>query len=607
MNLLYKIILILLCFLLHTDESKGIEYAEFGGHPRLMFSNSDKPKVDSLLYHNKSIQNLHNYIIKISDEMLDLPVLERKITGLRMLFVSREAIKRILYLSYSYRISLKKKYADRAIKEICNVCGFKDWNPSHFLDVAEMTMAVSIGYDWLYDIIDEKSRRVIVDAIINKSFMPSLDDKKSRFFKETNNWNQVCNASLLFASIAFSDDIPELSNRIIVRCLSSNPRAIAMYGPDGGYPEGYNYWNYGTMYQVLLIDALERSFGNDFGLGKTPGFMKTGSFAQFMTTPLGNSFNFGDSPRDVKGCIPLFWFAFKNNDSSLIYNEMQLLEQQNYNFEDNKFLPLIPLLLSRFRIEKKYPSTHFWINKGKTPIFVYRSGWNCKNDTYLGVKGGSPSTSHAHMDSGSFIYEYDGVRWATDLGMQDYHSLENKGIKLWDSSQDGQRWDILRFRNDHHNTLTIDSARHNVKANAEIIHFFIDNDRKGAVVDLTSTLGKIRNAHRSVSLDSNEHLIVTDSIETGKKSIHLSWVMVTSAEAKIINDTSIILEGGGKKMKFVIDANVKANLHIWDNEPLHDYDLSNDGTRRVGFTSCVPSDKRVVFNVRIYPYDSIRM
>jgi hypothetical protein len=28
---------------------------------------------------------------------------------------------------------------------------FSDWNPSHFLDVAEMTAALAIGYDWLYE------------------------------------------------------------------------------------------------------------------------------------------------------------------------------------------------------------------------------------------------------------------------------------------------------------------------------------------------------------------------------------------------------------------------------------------------------------------------
>ena len=31
------------------------------------------------------------------------------------------------------------------------VSRFTDWNPTHFLDVGEMVMALAIGYDWLYD------------------------------------------------------------------------------------------------------------------------------------------------------------------------------------------------------------------------------------------------------------------------------------------------------------------------------------------------------------------------------------------------------------------------------------------------------------------------
>ena len=591
-----KILLtIILSLLSYTNRVGGTVQIGIEPHPRLLISDDVKIKIDSLLLDNRTIKNLHDYIILISDELLTKPVLEKRLTGARMLSISREALKRILFLSYSYRMTLEKKYSNRAIKEISNVCGFDDWNPSHFLDVAEMTMAVSIGYDWLYDKIDEKSKRGIIDAIINKSFIPSLDDKKSRFFNETNNWNQVCNSSLLFGSIAFFDDAPELSNHIINRCLSSNPRAITKYSPDGGYPEGYNYWNYGTMYQVLLIDALERTFGNDFGLSKTPGFMDTGSFAQFMGTPLGNSFNFGDSPLRFKGCIPLFWFAFKNNDSSLVYNEMKLLEQKDYNFEDNKFLPLIPILLSRFRYdEEKTPTKHIWMNKGETPVFVYRNGWTDKNDTYLGVKGGAPLTSHAHMDAGSFVYETEGVRWATDLGMQDYYSLESRGIKLWDRGQEGQRWDILRFRNDYHNTLTIDSGRHNVKVKAEIIQVFTDNDKKGAVVDLTSTLGKVTKAHREVSLD-NENLYIIDSISTNEKAVQLSWVMVTTTKAAPGSENSVLLSESGKQMMLSFESELPLSVYIWQNSPLHEYDTPNPNTIRVGFTTNIPPKSDVVF------------
>ena len=51
------------------------------------------------------------------------------------------------------------------------------------------------------------------------------------------------------------------------------------------------------------------------------------------------------------------------------------------------------------------------------------------------------------MDAGSFIYERKGIRWAIDLGMQNYLSLESRGINLWDQSQEGQRWGVFRLGN----------------------------------------------------------------------------------------------------------------------------------------------------------------
>ena len=44
-----------------------------------------------------------------------------------------------------------EKYAERCIEEIKAVCNFKDWNPNHFLDTAEMMNGLAFAYDWLYD------------------------------------------------------------------------------------------------------------------------------------------------------------------------------------------------------------------------------------------------------------------------------------------------------------------------------------------------------------------------------------------------------------------------------------------------------------------------
>ena len=53
-----------------------------------------------------------------------------------------------------------------AVLEMKAVAAFPDWNPSHFLDVAEMTNALAIGYDWLYDDLTPTDRATIRAAIV---------------------------------------------------------------------------------------------------------------------------------------------------------------------------------------------------------------------------------------------------------------------------------------------------------------------------------------------------------------------------------------------------------------------------------------------------------
>jgi hypothetical protein len=185
--------------------------------------------------------------------MIPLPTLERIQIGKRLLDKSRECLKRVFYLSYSYKVTKEKKYLERAQKELLKVSNFSDWNPSHFLDVAEMTMAVAIGYDWLFESLSEDSRRVIKDAILKKGLEPSMNAKHNSWLKATHNWNQVCNAGMTFGALAIYEDNPELAKNIIRRSVASIKLPMADYKPDGAYPEGYGYWVYGTSFYLMFL------------------------------------------------------------------------------------------------------------------------------------------------------------------------------------------------------------------------------------------------------------------------------------------------------------------------------------------------------------------
>ena len=134
-----------------------------------------------------------------------------------------------------------------------------------------------------------------------------------------------------------------------------------------------------------------------------------------MTAPSGDCFCFSDSPVEAECNMMMFWFAGKAKDLSLLWIERQYLDRPDMQFAEDRLLPSLLVFCSQLDLNRiGKPKKNFWFNRGDTPVFIYRGGWDSKKDTYLGVKGGSPSTSHAHMDAGSFIFERDGQcvgRW----------------------------------------------------------------------------------------------------------------------------------------------------------------------------------------------------
>jgi hypothetical protein len=169
-----------------------------------------------------------------------------------------------------------------------------DWNPSHFLDTAEMTMAMAVGYDWLYQELPPEVRALCREAINSKGMGPYLKPgSRHGWERGRNNWNQVCHAGMVAGALALLEENPQQAAEVVSRALAGLPSAMKVYDPDGTYPEGPCYWNYGTSFNVLLIEMFNSALGTDFGLAQSPGFLKS---ADFMLHPMGppTAFNFSD-------------------------------------------------------------------------------------------------------------------------------------------------------------------------------------------------------------------------------------------------------------------------------------------------------------------------
>ncbi len=565
-------------------------------HPRLFLKQGEETRIAEAVGKFPAVARMHGIVMDWADSALSLNPVTRKMEGIRLLETSRESLKRVFALSYAWRMTGNPAYAERAEREMLACCSFEDWNPSHFLDVAEMSLSMAIGYDWLYDVLSLQTIEKIRDAVFEKAFVP-VETSSQPWYGYSSNWNSVCNAGLTAAAVAFYEDAPKRCSSIVSRAIESNPKVMASYAPDGGYPEGYMYWAYGTAFEILLIDALEGVCGTDFGLSEYPGFMESGRFVQAMLTPSGGCFNFSDASYGSASNPMLFWMARRTGDLSLLYSELEYIGTASTPvFREERLLPFAIICASTLDLDRvSPPDWNTWSNGGETPVFTYRSGWESPYDTYFGIKGGTPVTGHSHLDGGSFIYEKDSIRWALDLGMQNYYSLEKYGLGIWSTSQGSDRWKVFRYTDRSHNTVSVPGCLHRVGGRAEIVDTFSSASRKGAEVDMTSLLPQFRKVSRTAFLDADDNLHMEDLFVAGDSSHTVVWMMNTEAEPEILSDDEIRLSCRNREMTVRFRATSPFRLGIFPNDPPEEYDAPNPGTVRIGLTMEVgPGDTAVI-------------
>ena len=572
-------------------------------HPRILLLKGEERQIEQSIAGNAMWKKMHETILQECNQIIHLAPVERIQIGRRLLDKSREALRRIFQLSYAWRMTGEQKYFDRCEKEMLAIARFSDWNPSHFLDVAEMTMAVSIGYDWLYPDLSPESKKTILDAIVSKGLYPSMDPKYNSWLKDSHNWNQVCNAGMTYGALAVFEDHLELSKNIIDRALHSIPLPMNEYNPEGAYPEGYNYWDYGTSFNVMFLSAIEKALDSDFGLNSTPGFLQTAGFLQNMTGVTGDAYNWGDAREGGNLSPAMFWLAQKQNDPTILWVEKTYLKNDDYSsFTRDRLLPAIMVWGKDLPLDKvTEPKTIAWKGQGANPVALMRTSWTDPNAIYLGFKTGSPSVNHGHMDIGSFIMEADGIRWASDFGMQEYESLESKGIDLFGRTQDAQRWSVFRLNNFVHNTLTIDSQLQQVKGYAKIDRFSERPDFMYAISDISTVYeGQLSSAIRGVAIVDKKFVVVSDELVAGNKPTTIRWTMLTSATPKL-GKSSITFTKDGKKLVLQVNTSSEVTMKTLTTQSTTSYDAPNPGITLVGFELKLKPNQKQSVQVLLIP------
>lgn len=599
------------------------------GHPRLYFLSTDEAALRLKINGTASLLTIQNVILSECEKICLLAPKTRVISGNRILDVSREVLRRVGFLSFAARITtdaaLKTKYANRAIQEMLSAASFTDWLPdSDFLGTSEMTLALALGYDWLYNFpeLDSTEKTTIAAAIKSKGIEQTMGANlvKCNWLNYKNNWNQVCNAGISAGVAAVYDENPTLYKTLIDRAITSIKIPMGEYKHNGSFSEGFMYWDYGTSFNVLFIDLLNKMWGSDSGLSALPGFMKTGEFItnlqgnatkQFSSGKLNlsypRSFNFSDCFIYNPLMPSLYWFASQDVNSSYLFNEYNKLKVTSLvtnSAKDHRLLPFLLIWSKDLSLTNlTEPVNTSYICAGANPVATFRTGWG-DNDIYLAIKGGVNSNSHGHLDAGSFVMDMNDVRWAMDFGMSNYAPIEAVigQSAFWDMNQTSLRWKAFRYNNLSHNVLTFNGKYQLVTDTAKLENYLNTVSSKTVDVVLTPIYkNEVKSYRRTASIVSSRYVEIKDVVQAGSTTLSTVWNMVTEAEPTIINNKLIRLKQTTKIIYLMFDGTASVTAEIRSTLPTTTYEEKNTGTSFVGFKYSIPANATQTTTVKLVP------
>ena len=540
-------------------------------------------------------------------KILDSPLIERKMIGKRMLATSRELLHRMTVLSIVYRMEKEPVLLKRINDELIAACNFSDWHPSHALDVAEFALAVAIPVDWVGPALPKSTVDLAKTSLIKKAINPWFKGKKDPYWLNwTNNWNQVCTAGMIAAALVTADKDPELSAKVISKCLEGIPNALEEYAPDGVYPEGATYWAYGSSFSAVTSSMLTSAFGTDFGLSAYPPFRKSADFRLLMVAPSGLYYNYFDSA-DGPGIngegdlseLTLAWFAGLTNNQT--YFLKQTFTKPADSLDLSRLSGIGLIWLSKVGEGKKTGLPLSWKGKGVNPIVVFRGRKDDPHQYYFAGKGGSAGQSHGNMDAGSFIFELNGVRWVIDPGKEVYNEVEKTGFNLWSSCQHCERWTLLSKNNFGHSTLTVNDSLFKVSGKATLINFK-EGEKPEATFEMTPVYrGNLTSAKRRFIKNSDHSLMIEDDLVLNDSTKNLTWELMTTADVTPTKDGAVLKKDGKRLyLKILSPKNVQVSTVSLDPPPLK-VDRVVKGMKRIEIrmpTGLFP-DKKATIKVRL--------
>ncbi len=516
-------------------------------HPRLLADTSEWNRIKADISNDPLLRSWYFKVKPSQDNLLNAALASYEDNDPLRLSSAGTIKSRCIGLSLMYRLTGDTAYAERLWLEMENAMNFPDWNPKHFLDTAAVSTGFGIAYDWLYHYWSNDRKVQIREAILNYALIPAMEvyveNKWGNWDVRNNNWNIICSSGVAIGALAIMDEegYEDISSTVVSYALSTMEPALKMFAPDGAWFEGPGYWQYTVSFLAVFMNAMETALGTDFSYGDVDGMPHTADFPIYMMGAKV-TYNLNDAGESKVNSPEMFYYAKR-------YNEPGYSGYRRYCLENGIHNPgIMDLIWYRPADDGEFSMPLDKLFRD-TDIAVFRNKFFGDDIAFAGLHSGDNDIPHGQLDTGSFVYDALGERWALDLGGDNYslHAYFSNG------NLTKGRWGYYRNRAEGHNTLIINpSTAPDQKYNAvDTITSYVSKDDYGfAVADMSSAYSESASeARRGLMFFRDSGACLVQDEVTLRESSDIHWFMHTRASVTIAaNKKSAVLTIGTKRL-----------------------------------------------------------
>lgn len=486
---------------------------------------------------------------------------------------ARKARDRLLTLAFTYGVTQDEKYLNRAYEEMLEYGTWSDWSGfNSSLVTAEIMMGYAYAYDWLYDGLTQGQKQEISE-IVKKHALPDFIHNyegvrtSTNFTTSTINWNPVCNASAIAWALASADEENLIAEYLLEKAPPCIPYALGPYAPEGAYPEGVSYWDYGTSYLIFANDFLENAFVEGFELpdnykyGDAPGMEATPDFGIYFDGPTGR-FNYGDCSKGHTSSEVMYWAA--NRYDKPYYAWWQDNRQKDTGSYFGSYSAVASLAWydpdNAYYVEGAFPLDKFYTAPGEFNGAAMRSSWEDATALYTAVQGGNNAENHQHLSLGTYVVDYMGKRFVRVLN---YYSYAISGTKA----------DIYYKRAESYNTLVVNpsaAADQKTNASAGIVDSYSSDRMAYSVLDLSNTSDDLVSYNRGVMLADNRSRVIVQDEAVATEPSEFYWFANSDADIAIAADgkSAVLTMDGDKMLARIVEGPAQAKFEVMERKSL---------------------------------------